>query len=280
MNELTGQRHSVGFIGAGNISRSLISGLIDSGWHPDQIRVSDPDPDQLSRVTAKHPVLTGHDNAKTADFADVLILAVKPQIMAQVSRPMAVVLQRHKPLVMTVAAGIGVDPLDKWLGGDMAIVRVMPNTPALLGYGASGAFANASVTHTQKALADKILNAVGIVRWVDREQDIDAVTAISGSGPAYFFYLMEAMENTATQLGLDAQLARDLIAQTAIGAAYMMRDSGKPPGTLRDNVTSPGGTTLAAMQVCDRADTHSVLQQAVLAAHERALEMAQDFSND
>ncbi len=270
----------VGFIGGGNIARSLINGLVESGWRPDQIAVSDPHPEQLTRIQQKHAVVIATTNAETAEFADVVILAVKPQNMADVCKPLAPLLQNSGKLVLSVAAGIPVNNISTWLGGSTSIVRVMPNTPALLGYGASGAFASREVSPPQKEIAQAILSAVGLIRWVDTEQAINAVTAVSGSGPAYFFYLMEALEDAAIELGLDAELARDLIAQTAIGSGYMMRDSGKPPGILRDNVTSPGGTTLAAVEVFRGSDTKQVFKKAVLAAHQRAIEMAQEFGNN
>ena len=274
------QQTKVGFIGGGNIARSLINGLVESGWKAAQIAVSDPHSEQLDRVQHKHGVAVGSDNTKTADFADVVILAVKPQNMADVCKGLAPVIHGSQKLVLSVAAGIPVERMDAWLGGAIPIVRVMPNTPALLGYGASGAFANPQVSQAQLEIAQAILSAVGLIRWVSTEQEINAVTAVSGSGPAYFFYLMEALEDAAIELGLDAELARDLIAQTAIGSAYMMRDSGKPPGILRDNVTSPGGTTLAAVEVFRGSDTKQVFKKAVLAAHHRAMEMAQEFGND
>lgn len=271
---------TVGFIGAGNIARCLIAGLINSGWSPDNICVSDPDAQQREKIETRHGIKTTEQNTLVAQQSDLLALCVKPQIMQFVCKDLADTLQDRSPLILSVAAGIRVADLKRWLGKDLPIVRVMPNTPALLGFGASGLFANSVVNKKQKTDAEQILNAVGITRWVPEESAMDAVTAISGSGPAYFFLLMEALESAATKLGLEAELARDLIAQTAIGAAYMMRDSGKPPGVLRDNVTSPGGTTAAAMKVFEQDKTLDALENGVLAANQRAEEMATALGGD
>ena len=273
-------KQTVGFIGAGNIARSLMSGLINSQWQADQIMVSDPNTDQLARMTEKHPVMATTNNNELAQNCSVVVLAVKPQIMRRVCEDLEATFDKKKPLILSVAAGIRVQDIDRWLGGHFPIVRVMPNTPALLGHGASGVYANDEVSEHQRQTADLILSAVGITRWVTSETDMDAVTAVSGTGPAYFFLLMEALENAATRLGLEPEVARELIAQTAIGSAYMMRDSGRPPGLLRENVTSPGGTTVAAMEVFKENKVIQVIEQAVVAAHDRARDMADAFGQE
>lgn len=210
---------NIGFIGGGNMASSLISGLIASGHSPQQIWVSDVNQDALQNLASTLNVNISISNEAVIDEADVVVLAVKPQVLREVAENAAALLQTKNSLVVSIAAGINQNSLSEWIGADMAIVRCMPNTPALVLTGATALHANANVSVEQKDLAENILRAVGISLWVENESELDAVTAVSGSGPAYYFLLMESMEKAAEELGLSKKTARLLIQQTALGAA-------------------------------------------------------------
>jgi pyrroline-5-carboxylate reductase len=264
---------TVGFIGAGNMARSLISGLIAAGVDPSRIRASDPQSDQRERVSALG--VTGYDdNDRAADGATVVVLAVKPQAMQSVVE--ALHLDR-RPLVISIAAGVPLSALRRWLPSSTPLVRCMPNTPALLGAGITGMYADGSLSHEHRTVADGILAAAGTTVWVPREELLDAVTAVSGSGPAYFFYLMEAMVDAGVALGLDRETARLLTLETAYGAARMAREGDDAPDRLRANVTSPGGTTERALSILDAAGTRDALKRAIDGAAQRARELAEGF---
>ncbi|MBT8121729.1 MAG: pyrroline-5-carboxylate reductase, partial [Gammaproteobacteria bacterium] len=201
------------FIGGGNMAGSLVGGLISDGWDPARIRVADADPEARERMAARHQVNTTPDNAAAISDANVVVLAVKPQIMQDVAGDLSAALAQQQPLVISIAAGIRAATLRDWLGKDTAIVRAMPNTPALVQSGASALYANTVVTDEQRSLAESILRAVGLAIWAEDEDQMDAVTALSGSGPAYFFLFMEAMQTAGTELGLPAETARLLALQ-------------------------------------------------------------------
>lgn len=235
------------FIGGGNMAQSLIGGLIHNGYDSQHIIVSDPDSQRLQQLAELYSVRTSEDNLPAVEIADVLVLAIKPQILAQVCQQLQPAVQQKRPLIISIAAGIRSTDIERWLGGNLPVVRSMPNTPSLIQAGASGLYANAGTSTEQKATAEQILQAAGITLWVESEELLDAVTALSGSGPAYYFLIMQAMQRAAEKLGLDAHSADLLARQTALGAARMATEGEDDPATLRAKVTSKGGTTAAAI---------------------------------
>lgn len=265
---------SITFIGAGNMARSLIVGLLQDNANV-ALRVADPDQRQLDAIRKHWPdVLATTDNLEAMQGADVVVLAVKPQIMREVATSLADAAQRNRPLFVSIAAGIREEALSRWLGGKLPIVRCMPNTPALVQAGATGLYANPHTSEAQRSLAESILRAVGITLWFADEAKLDAVTAISGSGPAYFFLVMEAMQAAAEKLGIRPEDAHLLIMQTALGAAKLALESGELPGDLRQKVTSKGGTTEAALKVLTEGGLHDLFAQALQAAESRSKELA------
>lgn len=280
MNQLTRQARlethvnnsRIAFIGAGNMANSLIRGLIAKGVPGQQIAACDLDAEKLEQLQTECGIRTG-TMAEVATEADVVLLAVKPQGMAGVCEALCPSLKQGV-LIISIAAGIPLRSLEAWLGSERAIVRCMPNTPALVLEGATGLFANANATAAQSALAEAILSAVGTSAWLASEDAINAVTALSGSGPAYFFLLMEAMEQAGVAMGLAPALARQLTLQTALGAAKLAAGSDVAPDELRRRVTSPGGTTEAAIRSFESADFRAVVEQALFAAQKRSVELA------
>ena len=270
----------IAFLGGGNMARSLIGGMLQHGFQSDRIAVADPNAAQRDTLAAQFGVAVSADNAEAASNAGVVVFAVKPQVFREAATSVAEPLSRSQPLVVSIAAGIAEPDIRRWLAYDAAIVRVMPNTPALVGCGASALYANQFVTAQQRQLAATLLEAVGIALWLDDERHMDAVTAVSGSGPAYFFLLMEVMEAAARELQLPADVARKLVLQTALGAARMASESDTAPGTLRQQVTSPGGTTAAALKVLMDADFGGLLQRALTAARDRGAELSLEFGRD
>lgn len=273
-------QHRLGFIGAGNMARSLAGGLLKNGWAPDQLALSDPDTNQRRGVEQALGLRTFADNRELAARAEVLVLAIKPQALKPVAEELAATVQKTRPLVVSVAAGIRIDDIDRWLGGGLPIVRVMPNTAALIGSGASGLYANARVSAAQRDAAETVLRAVGVTIWVEREELIDTVTALSGSGPAYFFLVMEVLEKAAIRHGLDARAARLLTLETAYGAAKMALEGGEEPAQLRRRVTSPGGTTEQAVRALEAGGIERLFDEAVAAAIRRAQELADLFGKN
>ncbi|MES2918859.1 MAG: pyrroline-5-carboxylate reductase [Pseudomonadota bacterium] len=267
---------TIGFIGAGNMATALAGGIAARGWAAAGIALSDAIPAALEPHAARGH-FTSTDNRAVVERADVLVLAVKPQVMAQVLTPLAGLVQARRPLIISIAAGIPVASLAHWLGGDLPIVRAMPNTPALVQAGATGLFASTAVSHEQRAEAEAILGAVGLTLWVGEERLIDAVTAVSGSGPAYFFYVMEAMIAAGRELGLDADTARALTLQTALGSAQMAIAADVGPAELRRRVTSPGGTTERAVAAFDAAGLQAIFSRALAACAARGAELAEQL---
>jgi pyrroline-5-carboxylate reductase len=267
----------VTFIGAGNMASAIIGGMIDSGFSPSAITATSPSDDALAPVRARLGIHTSTDNAQAVADADVVVLAVKPQIMRDVCDTMREAIQRRRPLIISVAAGLSAESIDHWLGGNLALVRCMPNTPSLVGAGASGLFANHRVDETQRRLATELMESVGLVAWVDDEALLDAVTAVSGSAPAYFFLMFEAMEDAGISLGLPADTARQLAMQTAFGAAKMAMASDKTPAELKRNVMSPGGTTERAIEHLEASGLRRIMAEAMTACADRAGEMAQEL---
>lgn len=265
---------NIGFIGGGNMARSLIGGLVADGKDPATIRVSEPNPQQRYHLAESFGVHTLEDNEALVQASDVVVLAVKPQVLAEVCQAIAPAVRERKPLVVSIAAGIRLVDMERWLGGKPAIVRTMPNTPAMVQCGATALIANDRVTQAQRELAEGILRAVGIALWLEREEQMDAVTALSGSGPAYFFLVMEALEAAAQELGLNPATARLLTLQTAFGAAKMALESPDDAATLRRRVTSPGGTTEQAIRVLEEGDLRRLFRRALQAASDRSEELA------
>ena len=263
----------IAFIGAGNMANSLILGLLAKGVPAAHVGACDIDQDRLATLRQDCGIRTGPLAEVVAD-ADVLVLAVKPQVLEEVCSTLQPLLSSPGPLIISIAAGIPLRSLERWLGVNQAVVRCMPNTPALVLEGATGLFANANTTPAQKTLAEDILSAVGISRWLDSEDDINAVTALSGSGPAYYFLLMEAMEEAAVAMGLAPDLARALTIQTALGAAKLAAGSDVAPEELRRRVTSPGGTTQAAIETFESEGFRELVARALKAAQQRSIELA------
>ena len=269
----------IGFIGGGNMASSLISGLIASGHSPQQLWVSDINAESLNVLADTLHVNTSIHNEEVINAVDVVVLAVKPQIMSAVAIAVAPLIQQKKSLVVSIAAGISQTSLSQWLGADTAIVRCMPNTPALVLTGATALHANAQVSVEQQDLAENIMRSVGIALWVDEESELDAVTAVSGSGPAYYFLLMEAMEKAAVALGLKKDTARLLVQQTALGAAKIALESSESPEQLRKRVTSPGGTTQRAIETFEQGGFTELVLKALTSARDRSIEMSKPTEN-
>lgn len=269
------QHPRLAFIGAGNMARSIIGGLVQEGYPPELIRASDLNNEALKRLSGDFGIGTG-DNETITEWAEVVVLAVKPQVMKSVAQSLRPNLA-HQPLLISIAAGIDEASLGHWLGEDQAIVRCMPNTPALVKTGASGLYANRHTSDTQCTQAEQILGAVGTVQWLENEHLMDAVTAVSGSGPAYFFLVMEAMIDVGIQQGLTRQAATELTLQTALGAATLARTSDVGVDELRRRVMSPGGTTEAAIQSFEQDDLRGTFQRAMTACAERSGSLAKEL---
>lgn len=259
------------------MASSIIGGLVANGHPPHAISAADPFPDSLEKLRAIAPVRITDNNAEAVEGADIVILAVKPQVMAEASLSIADAVTRSQALVISIAAGITIETLQTRLGPDTAIVRCMPNTPALLRAGASGLYANRQTTDIQRGYAEQVLSAVGTTCWVDEESQLDAITALSGSGPAYFFLFTEAMINAGCDLGLDRETATELALQTALGAARMASESDVDLVELRRRVTSPAGTTEKAIERFEADGLRSIVANAMQAAADRAEEMAQEM---
>lgn len=272
--------HTIGLIGGGNMAASLIGGLLTDGLPLSRIRVAEPSSARQQFLATRFGLRAEADGPAVATEADILVLAVKPQVMQAVARELAPALSQRKPVVISIAAGIRTADLQRWLNGYGAIVRAMPNTPALIQAGATGLYATPTVTPAQRAAAESVLRSVGLTCWVDDEQLIDSITALSGSGPAYFFLLMEALQAAGQKLGLDRDTAGLLTLQTAFGAAKMALESNELPGALRAQVTSPGGTTEQALKTFIEGKLPELVERAVHAAALRADELAREFGKD
>ncbi len=258
------------------MASSLIGGLVTNGFDASRITACDIDADKLEKLADDFDISTSTDNRAAVSLANVVILAVKPQVMQYVCEQLAGIDSDHDCLYISIAAGIREQEINRWLGGNRAVVRCMPNTPALIQLGATGMYANSLVARDQKQLAEDILAAVGITIWVDRESKLDAVTAISGSGPAYFFYFIELLEQAGINLGLEEETAKLLAQQTALGAATMAQNSDVKE--LRAQVTSSKGTTELAILSFQRSDLASAVNEATGAARDRSIELGEQFA--
>lgn len=265
------------FIGAGNMASAIIGGLVEQGYPSEKIVAADPLAANLEKLARQFAINTTENNNEAVQQADLVILAIKPQVMGSVCEPLQAVVTERQPLIVSIAAGITAASLNTWLGSDTAVVRCMPNTPALVQTGATALYANHHVTTEQKQWADQLMSSVGIVEWVQEEHLLDAVTALSGSGPAYFFLAMEAMIDAGEKLGLDRDTATRLTLQTALGAAKMASSSDVSPAELRQRVSSPGGTTLAALDIFQNRGFKALFYDALAAAEQRSEELAKEL---
>jgi pyrroline-5-carboxylate reductase len=270
---------SVGFIGGGNMARSLIGGLIQDGYSPSAIQVCDPDAAQRERLLAQFDIRAETNAAAIADRCECLVLAVKPQTMHAVIAEIRDRTARANPLLISIAAGIRVATLEKWLQRDAPIVRCMPNTPALIQTGATALYANPRITKKQGDIAETLLRSVGLTLWLQDEALLDAVTALSGSGPAYIFLVIEAMQTAGIALGLSPEYSRLLSLQTAFGAAKMALEDKEAVSILRERVTSKGGTTERALEIFRNGQLPELFLQAMTAACRRSQELADELGN-
>jgi len=269
---------TIGFIGAGNMAHCLINGLISDEYPATQIWASDPSIEQLDFLNHQFHIHTTKKNEDVVSHADILVLAVKPQVMKTVLTPLAPIIQKKQSLVISIAAGITEPALSQWLGNKTAIVRCMPNVAAFVGSAATGMYANKNVSTLQRDLAETILRSVGITLWVTDEKLIDTIAALSGSGPAYFFSIMESLENTAIKLGLNQEDAHLLTLQTALGAARLAMSTNETTQELRERVTSKGGITEKALAVLESHGTHNAFAKALEAAYDRSIEMSKQLT--
>lgn len=271
---------TITFIGAGNMANSIIGGLIHQGYPADAITACDPNAENLTLLADTFAIHTLNNNAQACEHCDVIVLAVKPQILKCVVLDLQQTLAQRtcKPLILSIAAGISCEQIQTWSEQDSAVVRCMPNTPALVQQGASGLYANEHTSDAQKSMAETLLRAVGYATWVDHESDIDAVTAVSGSAPAYFFLLMEAMIEAGVKQGLSRENATELTLQTALGAATLAKSSDVSVDELRRRVTSPGGTTEQAVLYFQDAGLPKIVEGAMHACAERSKAMAKEFN--
>ncbi len=269
---------TIGFIGAGNMAYAIISGLINNGINASQLKISDTNESLLSLRKQEFNLEVFTDNIELACCCDVIILAVKPQILSAVCHELQSSI-KDNTLIISIAAGVKSHDIDRWLGKEKSIVRTMPNTPALLNQGITGLFANDKVSNEQKEIATHILNAVGQSLWVETEDMLDAVTALSGSGPAYVFLMIESMTKAGAALGLEEKIAEKLAIQTVLGAGMMAKNSDDSPHELRQKVTSPNGTTQAAIESFQDQNFEAVVSHAMRSAFDRAGELAQELGD-
>jgi len=267
----------VGLIGGGNMGRAIAGGLLRGGIHATDLLIAEPLPEQCERLRRElYGILVTQDNRAVAAAVDTLLFSVKPQILKPVCEGVAAVVQEKRPLIMSIAAGPTIQDIDQWLGGGLSVVRVMPNQPALIDQGISALFANDRASEDERDLAEKIMTAVGQVVWLDSEAKMDAVTAISGTGPAYFYLLIDCMIEAGLKYGIDASTARTLAVETARGATSLAAAESESMSTLIDRVRSPGGTTTAAFEHLDSADVRGIFATAIEAAERRAGELARE----
>jgi pyrroline-5-carboxylate reductase len=264
-----------GLIGGGNMARAIAGGLLRGGMHANNLLIAEPRSEQRDLLRNElHGALVTDSNATVATQSETLLFAVKPQILKSVCEDLRDIVQQRKPLIMSIAAGARIDDIDSWLGGGLRVVRVMPNQPALIDQGISALFANARTNSAGRAMAEKIMSAVGEVVWMDSESRMDAVTAVSGTGPAYFYLLIDVMIETAIELGIDPKTARTLAVETARGATALASAQNEPMSQMIERVRSPGGTTTAAFEYLEKADARGIFARAIVAARDRAAELA------
>ena len=268
----------IGFIGAGNMAYALIKGLLSDGFEAKNINVSDANLELLEKRSSELGLTSYSDNVSLLTNSDIVVFAVKPQVLSVVCHELKNKASSDQ-LFVSIVAGIKSKDINRWLGGDFALVRTMPNTPALFQSGVTGLFANELVNDTQKESVNFLLSAVGECFWVNEENLLDAITAISGSGPAYFFLMMQSMKQAAMALGLDEETADALSIKTSLGASIMATNSGKDSRTLRAEVTSPNGTTQSAIETFQDQHFEGIVAAATRAAYDRAKELSQELGN-
>lgn len=267
---------SIGFIGCGNMARSLIGGLIADGHPAARISAADPEAKQRQHASDRFRIEVFEHNREVITGADVVVMAVKPQVLPAMLREEAGALRQRRPLILSIVAGVRIETILRCLGEELPVVRVMPNTPSLIQAGAAALYATDAVTTEQRELAETIMRATGLALWLDDEAQMDTVTAVSGSGPAYFFLVMEVIQKAAQNLGLPRETARLLTLETAFGAAKMALESEWDAAELRRQVTSPGGTTEQALKVLmEKGDLEGLFNEAVGAAKRRSQELAE-----
>jgi len=265
----------IGLIGGGNMARAIGGGLLRGGMHATDLMIAEPNPEQCDFLRKElYGAMVTDNNKIVAAAAETLLFAVKPQILKTVCEDLASVVQESKPLIMSIAAGPKIDDIDSWLGGGLSVVRVMPNQPALIDQGISALFANQRTSAAGRDMAEKIMSAVGHVVWLDSEAKMDAVTAVSGTGPSYFYLLIDVMIESAIKYGIDAETARTLAVETARGATSLAAAETESMPSLIERVRSPGGTTTAAFDCLDAADVRGILAAAIDAAKKRSAELA------
>ena len=265
----------VAYIGGGNMTRALAGGMLAAGYEPSHLLISEPLPEHRASLLEELPGATILEaNEDAVREAECVVLAVKPQILSEVCRPLASIAQQNRPLVISIAAGVRARDIETWLGDNLPVVRVMPNQPALLRLGISGLYANAHTSERQLRAATNIISTTGPVVMVKSEDDIDTVTAVSGTGPAYFYLLVDMLVKVAVELGLDYESALALVLETARGAGEMAEQSGESMDSLIARVRSPGGTTAAAFDYLEGTDIRAIFSAAVVAARDRAVDLA------
>lgn len=271
------QQPAISFIGAGNMARAILGGLVANGYDPTRIWASAPEDSHLQGLRDDFGIYTTTDNRHCASQADILILAVKPQVMAQACQDVASVVRNTRPLAVSIAAGLDSQTIGGWLGGDVPVVRCMPNTPSLVGKGASALYATDSVSRQQREAVTSIFSSIGLGVWLEQEQQMHAVTALSGSGPAYCYMLVESMEAAAVDAGVPSETARQLAVQTMAGAAEMCSHGDETPAQLRRNVMSPGGTTEQAVEALESGGLRGIVAKAFNAAKTRSAELSEQL---
>ena len=272
--------HKVGLIGGGNMARAIAGGLLRGGMRATDILIAEPSPEQCEVLRQElYGAMVNNDNAVVAAQSETLLFAVKPQILRDVCQDLATTVQQHKPLIISIAAGPRIEDIDDWLGGGMRIIRVMPNQPALIDQGISALFANELTDSSGRDLAEKIMTAVGQVVWLASESLMDAVTAVSGTGPAYCYLLIDIMIEAAIEFGIDAETARTLAVETARGATALASAETESMSSLIERVRSPGGTTTAAFDCLDAADVRGIFARAIAAARDRSATLAKEANS-
>jgi pyrroline-5-carboxylate reductase len=269
--------NKVGLIGGGNMARAIGGGLLRGGMHATDLMIAEPVPEQCDRLRKElYGAMVTDDNQLVARSAEILLFSVKPQILKPVCENVADEVQKKRPLIMSIAAGPTIDDIDAWLGGGLSVVRVMPNQPALIDQGISALFANERTSDERKHQAERIMTAVGHAVWLDAESKMNAVTAVSGTGPSYFYLLIDIMIESARKFGIDENTARTLAVETARGATALAAAETESMSTLIERVRSPGGTTTAAFEYLDEKDARGIFTAAIDAAEKRAAELAKE----
>ena len=269
--------NKIAFIGGGNMARAIAGGLLRGGMHATNIFISEPREEQCEKLRKEfYGTYVSTDNKAVSNAAEIILFAVKPQILKSVCHELRETIQKTKPLIISIAAGPSIKDIDQWLGGNMAIVRVMPNQPAMIDQGVSAMFANSLTQRENCLLAEKIMSAVGKALWLEKESQMDAVTAISGTGPAYFYLLIDIMIKAAIENGMNPEISRMLAVETARGASALSASSPESMTSMIERVRSPGGTTMAALEYLDSKEARKIFSKAIDVARERAKELAEE----